>query len=49
MNRTAKAISARAHVGEADVKAAAAAGRSHDKLREAMGVPLMPVGKAAGG
>jgi len=44
---TANAISAQAHIGEADVKAAPAAGRSQNKVREAMGVPLVAVDKAA--
>ena len=40
----ANAISAQAHVRAAHVKAASAAGRSQNKVREAMGVPLLPTG-----
>jgi hypothetical protein len=47
MNMTSNAISAQAHIGEADVKAAHAAGRSQNKVREAMGVPLVAVDKSA--
>lgn len=42
---SADAISAQAHVREAHVKAAPAAGRSQSKVREAMGVP--PIGGEA--
>ncbi len=44
---SADAISAQAHVREAHVKVAAAAGRCRNKVREAMGVPLVPVDKSA--
>lgn len=44
---SADAISAQAHVREAHVKVAPAAGRSQNKVREAMGVPLLAVDKAA--
>jgi hypothetical protein len=38
MNRAADAISAKAHVRAAHVKAAQAAGRSQNKIREAVGI-----------
>ena len=34
------AVSAQAHIRIADVKAAAAAGRSQNKVRESLGIPL---------
>lgn len=37
----ADAISAQAHVRVAHVKAASAAGRSQNKIRESLGVPLL--------
>lgn len=46
MNGVVGAISAQAHLGEADVKAARAAGRSHNEVRKAMGVPLRAADKA---
>ncbi len=44
---SADAIWAQAHLREAQVKAAAAAGRSQNKVREAMGVPLVSVDTTA--
>lgn len=38
----ANAVSAQAHIGEASVKAARAAGRSQNKIRESIGITLLP-------
>jgi hypothetical protein len=35
-------VSAQAHVRTAHVKAASAAGRSQNKVRESLGIPLLP-------
>jgi hypothetical protein len=35
-------VSAQAHVRAAHVKAAPAAGRSHNKVRDALGIPALP-------
>ena len=37
---TTGAVSAQAHIRAADVKAAMAAGRSQNKVRESLGIPL---------
>jgi hypothetical protein len=43
----ADAISAQAHVRAANVKVAPATGRSQNKVREAMGIPLLPAASGA--